>query len=61
MNKKDVLEELDTLDTYFEECIDAAAAEQSLEETFIFTQLKGYVKHATDFIKNVEEVDKDVA
>lgn len=61
MDKKDVLEELDTLNTYFEECIDASAAEHSLEETFIFTQLKSYVKHAIDFIKNLKEVDNDVA
>lgn len=61
MDKKDVLEELDVLDTYFEECIDASAAEDNLEETFIFTQLKGYVKDAIDFIEDVEEVDKNVA
>lgn len=52
--KKDVLEELDTLNTYFEESIDAAAALQSLEEAFIFTQLKGYVKDAIEFIKKGE-------
>lgn len=52
--KEEVLEELDVLNTYFEESIDAAAALQSLEEAFIFTQLKGYVKDAVEFIKKGE-------
>lgn len=52
--KKEVLEELDVLDTYFKEIIDASAAEHNLEETFIFTQLKGYVKDAIEFIKKGE-------
>lgn len=52
--KKEVLEELDVLDTYFKEVIDATAAEHDLEETYIFTQLKGYVKDAIEFIKKGE-------
>ena len=52
--KEKVLEELDVLNTYFKEIIDASAVEHNLEETFIFTQLKGYVKDAIEFIKKGE-------
>lgn len=52
--KEEVLEELDVLNTYFKEIIDASAVEHNLEETFIFTQLKGYVKDAIGFIKKGE-------
>lgn len=53
MSKDDLLEELDVLKTYFEECIDASATEQSLEETYLFAQMKGYVEHTIKFIKEV--------
>ena len=52
--KKEVLEELDVLNTYFKEVIDATAAEHDIEETYIFTQLKGYVKDAIEFIERGE-------
>ena len=52
--KEEVLEELDVLNTYFKEIIDASAVEHNLEETFIFAQLKGYVKDAIGFIKKGE-------
>lgn len=60
MDKKDVLEELDVVDTYFKEVIDKSAAlEYTIEEIFILNQLKSFVKDATDFIKDVEEVKND--
>lgn len=56
MNKKDLLKELDVLDTYFKECIDASAAVQDLEETYLFTQMKGYVKDAIKYVKKGGEM-----
>lgn len=53
MNKNLLLEELDLLDTYFEEVIETGRAKQDLglEEAYILMQLRDYVKDAIKFVK----------
>ena len=53
MNKDLLLEELDILETYFEEVIDGASEDSNVEldTMFMLNNLKGYVEDAIKYVK----------